>query len=246
MSEVQTLLVVWQNKKSRLFYHIGNLSHYNGNYEFTYTLTGLRKLNDALNNGYMLHPAFPFQQKVYRSTELFSAFDRRLPSSDRADFIKVLHDLGLNQHSSKMDILKETRGRLASDSYSFEQPLKVDVDNKLRTSFFVHGMRHQNLPDNWADRLAYNTRLELINEPTNLHDPYAVAIYTQGGQQLGYVPAFYSKAIFALIQDGAQLSANVSYINELSTPHWWLKLNFESTIPSLEKKESEELNLIMQ
>lgn len=37
MSKVKTLLVVWQDKNSRFYYHIGTLSYYNGFYEFTYT-----------------------------------------------------------------------------------------------------------------------------------------------------------------------------------------------------------------
>ncbi|USK58143.1 hypothetical protein [Peribacillus asahii] len=101
MSKVHTLLVVWQNKKSRLYYHIGILSHYNDHYEFSYTDSGQRKLKDALNNNYMLHPAFPFRDKVYHSKKLFPAFDRRLPSVNRSDFKAILADLGLDENSYK-------------------------------------------------------------------------------------------------------------------------------------------------
>lgn len=37
MSDTQTLFVVWQDEDSRLYYHVGTLSYYNGYYEFTYT-----------------------------------------------------------------------------------------------------------------------------------------------------------------------------------------------------------------
>jgi hypothetical protein len=151
MSDVKTLLVVWQNKKNRLYYHIGTLSYYNDQYEFVYTYSdkGERKLRDALKNGYMYHPVFPQPDKTYRSKTLFPAFDRRLPSVDRSDFQAILSDLGLNENATKMDLLQQTRGRLASDSYSFEQPLCVEEDRKLYSSFFVHGMRHRNLPEQW-------------------------------------------------------------------------------------------------
>ena len=151
MSNVHTLLVVWQNKNNSLYYHIGTLSHYNDQYEFVYTHSGLggRKLGDAIENGYMYHPSFPKPDKVYRSKTLFPAFDRRLPSTDRSDFKAILSDLGLDENSTKMELLQQTRGRLANDTYSFEQPLRREKDGKLHSSFFVHGMRHRNLPDQW-------------------------------------------------------------------------------------------------
>lgn len=128
MSKVQTLLAVWQDEISRLYYHIGTLSHFDNHYEFVYTstLAGQRKLGDAIERGYMIHPAFPETDKVYRSKTLFPAFNRRIPSSDRSDFHAILADLVLNESSSKMDILRATRGRLASDTYLFEQPLRVE------------------------------------------------------------------------------------------------------------------------
>ncbi|MCQ6282364.1 HIRAN domain-containing protein [Bacillus sp. EB600] len=246
MSKVHTLLVVWQNKKSRLFYHIGTLSHFDGNYEFSYTNTGQRKLKDALDNDYMLHPAFPIADKVYRSKHLFPAFDRRLPSIDRADFKAILVDLGLDENSSKMDLLQQTRGRLASDTYSFEQPLRLEEDGKLHSSFFVHGMRHRNLPEGWHRWLAINSPLKLVQEPTNPADPNAVGIFTLGGIHLGYVPTFYSKAIFSLLEREVEPLVRVSYINEKSSPHWWLKVDFECEIPSIQGTTADELIPVMQ
>src|SRR5690625_6972754 len=79
MSDIRTLLVVWQDEESRLYYHVGTLSNYDDYYEFTYTSSqpGLRKLGDALKAGYMIHPAFPKTDKVYRSKALFPALDRK-------------------------------------------------------------------------------------------------------------------------------------------------------------------------
>lgn len=215
MSKVKTLLVVWQDENSRLYYHIGTLSHYDDHYEFVYTTTqlGQRKLGDALEHSYMIHPAFPETDKVYRSKTLFPAFDRRIPSSDRSDFLAILADLGLNEGADKMDILRATRGRLAADTYSFEQPLRREKDGKLHSSFFIHGMRHQNLPDDWASWITEYSPLKLIQEPTNDYDPNAVIIYTTGGIKLGYIPNFYSQAIFTLMANGASPLVRVSYLN---------------------------------
>lgn len=242
MNNVQTLLVVWQDEKSRSYYHIGTLSYYNGLYEFVYTpKDGKKKLGGALKNGYMIHPAFPDTTKTYRSKRLFPAFDRRIPSSDRKDYVEILANLGLTKNASKMDILRATRGRLASDTYSFEQPLRLDENKVLRSSFFVHGMRHQNLPSDWSTWIKEHNVLDLVQEPENEHDPYAVAIYTKRGERLGYIPAFYSNAVFSLIDNGLTPIVRVVYANEKSHPHWWIKVEFECNVPLEQELQTEEL-----
>ncbi|HWL26781.1 MAG TPA: HIRAN domain-containing protein [Ureibacillus sp.] len=135
---------------------------------------------------------------------------------------------------------------MASDTYSFEQPLRIEDDGKLHSSFFVHGMRHRNLPEEWPSWLVVNSPVKLVPEPTNNHDPNAVGIYTQEGNHLGYVPAFYSQAVFFLLEKGAIPLVRVIYINEKSTPHWWLKVDFECEIPSLQNTTVDELSPVMQ
>lgn len=242
MNNVQTLLVVWQDETSRSYYHIGTLSYYNGLYEFIYTSKdGKKKLGDALKNGYMIHPAFPDTDKTYQSKTLFPAFDRRIPSTDRKDYCEILADLGLNKNASKMDILRATRGRLASDAYSFEQPLRLDGNNMLGSSFFVHGMRYRNLPSEWSSWIKEHSVLNLVQEPENDHDPHAVAIYTKGGKHLGYIPAFYSTAVFSLIENRLTPIIRVVYVNEKSHPHWWIQVEFECEISLEQKGQLEEL-----
>lgn len=234
MKQVESLWVVWQSPQSGLFYHIGTLSHFEDVYEFRYVIEAENdhlKLNDALRNGYMLNPAFPDPQKVYKSKQLFGAFNRRLPSTNRADFLEILEDLGLGENCSKMELLEATRGRLANDTYSFERPLRVEGDEKVRTSFYIHGMRHRNLPNNWVNLIQVDSQVTLKRENDNEYDPNAVAIYSERGNHIGYVPAFYTKGISALIDNGATPIVKVISVNEDSTPHWWVKVSFESEIP---------------
>jgi hypothetical protein len=233
MSTIQSLWVVWQNPKNRLFYHIGTLSSFDNHYEFRYVSgdKGHLKLNDAIDNGYMLNPAFPDPDKVYKSDELFPAFNRRLPSSNRADFHEILLDLGLDKSCTKMELLQETRGRLANDTYSFEQPLKVRKDEKVHSSFYIHGMRHRNLPDEWPNWIQVGEKVILKREANHHVDPNAVAIYSKNGKHIGYVPGFYATGVAGLLDNGADPNVIVQSVNPDSTPHWWVKLNFESEIP---------------
>lgn len=242
MSNVETLLVVWQDEVSRSYYHIGTLSYSNGMYRFLYTsMDGKKELGEALKNGYMIHPAFPDTIKPYYSKKLFSAFDRRIPSPDRKDFHEILKDIGLNETASKMAILRATRGRLASDTYSFEQPLNLDDYNHLRSNFFIHGMRHQELPDDWSTWIKDQDSLELVQEPENEVDPFAVAVHSKNGKRIGYIPTFYSNDIFSLIENGLSPTIQVVYVNEKSHPHWWIQVAFDCEIPVQQHIATEEL-----
>lgn len=244
----QSLWVVWQNTKTRLNYHIGTLSFFNEQYEFSYTVngTGNQKVRDALKNGYMLHPSFPILEKCYVSNKLFAAFDRRLPSDIRSDFKHILDEFNLTEKYSKMELLEQTRGKLATDSYSFEKPLKVE-DDKLVTSFFVNGMRYQkDLPKNWAQIVRSTNKVYLQPEPENAIDSNAVAIYGGMGTKLGFVPRFYATAISALLNRGISPEIKVAYINENATPDWWLKIDFESNIDDISHDDLKKLDPLFE
>ncbi|MFP3122612.1 HIRAN domain-containing protein [Ectobacillus funiculus] len=226
------LWVVWQNKQTRAYYHIGTLTFNNGIYEFIYTWNekGTRKLNEALQNGYFLHPAFPQKEKTYQSNVLFAAFDRRIPSEDRVDYFSILDKLHLDKECSKMDLLQATHGRSANDTYSFEQPIEFE-NHEINLEFYIHGMRHMNLPLNWSQRIHVDSKLNLKQEPFNEHDSFAVAIYTEEGMKLGYVPAFYSMKISSLLNLEADYEVKVIIIDENSPEAWWVKVKCSCKLP---------------
>lgn len=130
-----------------------------------------------------------------------------------------------------MELLQETRGRLANDTYSFEQPLKVQKDEKVHSSFYIHGMRHRNLPDDWPNWVQVGEKVILKREANHPVDPNAVAIYSKNGKHLGYVPGFYATGVAGLLDNGGEPNVVVHSVNPDSTPHWWVKLNFECELP---------------
>lgn len=232
MEEVKSLLVLWKNKANSLYYHIGTL-YFNGEeYTFQYTFhhDGHRKVNEARRNGYRLHPAFPLLEATYTSNNLFSAFDRRIPSSDRVDFKEILFSLGLSEQADRMEILRETRGMLAGDSYSFEQPIRLSKNRHLSTSFYINGMRHRDLPENWALSLQKDKTVNFAVEEDNLEDPYAVKIETLDGIHLGYVPGVYAEAIKSLIKKNIPLKVIVKDIRTKAEPQWWVSLSIEADL----------------
>ncbi len=79
------------------------------------------------------------------------------------------------------------------------------------------------------------TALNLKYESNNKLDPCAVGVYTLTGTHIGYVPRFYSKVISSLLTDGIEPNAVITYVNEKSTPHWWVKLKYESEISGTQR-----------
>ncbi|MCC3356123.1 HIRAN domain-containing protein [Bacillus sp. REN16] len=227
MHSIKSLLVVWKSKEKNLYFHIGTLSYDGEKYIFEYThhSNSHRKVLDAVRNGYRIHPAFPDVHKKYIAASLFPAFDRRIPSSDRVDYKKVLKDLNLPFGADRMDILRETRGILSGDAYSFEEPLRVYENNQFETNFYINGMRHQDLPENWVSRLSVGSSLQAIPDYDNEFDPYAVKMETVEGIQLGYVPGVSAQAVKALVERGVQLSFYVKEIKSTLAPQWWVRVN---------------------
>ncbi|QMT17433.1 HIRAN domain-containing protein [Planococcus maritimus] len=247
MEKHKSLWLVWQNVDTRLFYHVATLSFFDSQYTFQYThqSEGPQKLKDALKNGYLPHPMFPDLEKEYKSKDLFGAFKRRLPSEIRADFPMILNDLHLTKDYSEMDLLERTRGKLGSDQYSFEKPLKV-VNGLLKTSFYINGMAYQNLPENWPDILKTNKKIKLQLEPDNPVDENAVAIYTDFGIKLGYVPRFYASGIAALLNNQMIPDLKINFVNEVGSSSWWVNIEFECELPPLNKDELTGLDPIFE
>lgn len=244
MSSINSLLVIWQNKTNLLYYHVGTLSFDGNYYTFTYTHheNSHRTVQEALQNGYHLHPSFPILEKEYKSENLFPTFDRRIPSLEREDFKEIITDLGLPAHPDRMDILKATRGILSGDTYSFEQPLRMK-NNVLQTHFYINGMRHRNLPGSWSSLIHVNEKLLLLPEPTNPKDSRAVRIETNSGLHLGYVPGFYAEAINSLIANKANITLTIREIRPDSSPQWWVSIEFSCDLSTLDTQIIKKANL---
>lgn len=243
----KTLWLVWQNVNTRLFYHVGTLSHYNNQYHFQYTYQSKRqyKVKDALKDGYILHPMFPDLKKEYISPILFGAFKRRLPSEIRVDFKEILEELKLSDSYTEMDLLERTRGKLASDEYSFEKPLLIE-NGILTTSFYISGMYYLKLPDNWVNTITIGENLILKPEPQNPVDNNAIAIYTENDLQLGYVPRFYTTSLSILLKNKLKPKVIVTYINALKSASWWIQVNLECEISLLDEVNFNKIDAIFQ
>lgn len=233
----KSLLFIWQDPKTHLYFHVGTLS-YDGNiykFEYTHQSKAERRVHDAIKHGYILHPIFPELEKEYASKKLFSTFARRIPSKNRIDYADVLKELSLPNDADKMDLLRATRGVSGKNPYSFDEPLRLIKENVLFNHFYINGMRHKNLPENWHTLIQIGEKLKLEPEPNNEFDANAVKILTQNNVHLGYVPGVYAKAINALLERGLTTEIIVTNINLDQAPQNWVKVSFKSI---LDQKDS--------
>ncbi|MCB2048552.1 MAG: HIRAN domain-containing protein [Novosphingobium sp.] len=101
-------------------------------------------------------------------------------------------------------------------------------------SLAVVGSRYPNADG--SDRLEEIARcaagepVELRPEPTNRHDPRAVAVFSIRGVQIGYLTAERCGRIGALIGEGRELRAVVQGSTEFGT---WLRIAFDGEEPVL-------------
>jgi hypothetical protein len=217
------LWLIWQNTETRQRYHIGNLSSLNGEYTFTYELSGKRRtLLEAMENGYRPHLAFRNIHKVYKSNRLFDAFARRLPDRRRPDFNDLLQTLGLTNDYTEMDLLRATGGRLATDPYEFVSPI-YRYDDHFDFDFYVAGWQYYE-GENALQELKAGEKVKFELDLENPEDNKAVVILaTQSGYKLGYVPAFYSGFMFDVIKNDGKFVAKVESVNFHAKPQ--LKAN---------------------
>ncbi|WP_010531759.1 HIRAN domain-containing protein [Lentibacillus jeotgali] len=213
-------------------------------YTFTYTnrIESNRNVLAAMRNGYHLHPTFPKLEKTYTAQLLFPAFNRRIPDTSRIGYHKILDEFALPSDADRMDVLRETRGALAWDPYTFEEPLRLNGSH-LRSNFYINGMRHMDVPGNWTDHVQVGDQLRVDLDSDNKVDPFAVSIKTQDGLQLGYVPGIYAQAVHALLHQEIDLALAVTQMHPNFSPQWWVRVELSAVIESLSRYEEDSSHL---
>ena len=73
-----------------------------------------------------------------------------------------------------------------------------------------------------ADRIAPGLRLTLRREPRNQYDRRAIAVLTEDGAKLGYVPRIDNPALAALMDSGHELSASVAGLGRRDPTQLWM------------------------
>lgn len=107
----------------------------------------------------------------------------------------ALESLQTTVDSSDFEILEKTGGKLATDNYEFVPVLDDCRNNPIEHEFYVAGWKYWNGPHLLPEELSPGTLLEIVPEPTNIYDKFALQVYSHKGVKIGYIHYFYSKLI---------------------------------------------------
>lgn len=93
--------------------------------------------------------------------------------------------------------------------------------------------------------------LRLRRDPANRHDPYAIAVHTPEGEQLGWLPRGDARRIAPLLDAGGQIRAELDGEATEATPGNWrlstrLSLLAEATPPSLGPAAAEQVAQLLR
>lgn len=204
------LFLIWKDPRSRRNYTIGRLTR-SDKYYFEYC----GEYKEALKAGWYYLSAFP-EVKVYESASLFAAFLARLPDPKRKGIDEILRKYDLSEYDG-YELLRKSTGRLPIDTYEFIDPIFPEEETVQR-NFYVVGIRHvSGCEGNDCEKMPVvklGDGLELIREPDNLSDKFAVRVLSSNGEMLGYVPRYYSESVATRLEKGMTYSCNVIEIHE--------------------------------
>lgn len=200
--------LIWKQPETRKRYKIGVLSYENNIYTFVYVNP---ELNSAMSVGFNYFPGFENINDTYISNELFANIETRLPNPRRADYLEILNLYNLEKDSTKIDILKATKGRLITDNYEF-----VPAFDNNKMEFDVAGTRYCVDILESKKLISIDDKLELEMDSNNKYDEYAIkVIFNKNGKRyhLGYVPRYYSQQLSELLKNNIEYSAMVQSLN---------------------------------
>jgi hypothetical protein len=214
---VKEIFLAWQDSRedSRRWYPVGRLVFDGTHYTFSYT----KGAEDARNAGF--EPIQPFSDifGIYQNKSLFPVFANRVLSPARKDFMQYVAWLNLPpDRQEPLVILGRSGGTKPTDTFQIFACPERDERGRYTLSFFVHGIRHIQGAIDAVNELNAGQELELVPEPDNKHDQWAVKVANRD-QVIGYCPRFINHDLHRLMSgDSGKVMARIERINDESAP----------------------------
>ncbi len=218
------LYLIWKSEKSRRQFIIGELSK-NEHFEFEYC----GEVEEAQKEGFTPLVSFSNLNETYCSKVLFQAFQSRLPDKRRKDMRNILEKYGLEEYEP-YQLLKRSGARLPIDNIFFVDPI-IDTEKPFKRRFFMAGVRHYiGCSGTECDKSMEITEGETVileQEPENAQDSKAVKVFNNKHEMLGYIPRYYSSAVFDLLVSDRDIKCTVIAVDKNKSCDECIKLEFE-------------------
>ena len=216
----KTLFLAWQDKRvSRQWYPIGRLDAdvAGEQYRFRYT-GGAKRAEREVSFSPLI--AFPYLDKDYISSKLFSSFSNRVMRPSRPDFKDYLKSLALAEESDPIDMMAVSGGRRVTDSYEVFPQIVKKLNGDFACRFFLHGGKHvSKSAQERLDSLIGDEELYLALELTNPLGERAVQIQSTDYHMIGWAPRYLAHDLsVALAGPQGSCRARVVQINPMPVP----------------------------
>jgi len=192
----KALFVAWRSTGAEPCWGpVARLESDDGLYVFYYT-RGARMLP-----GFQPFAEMDDLEQVYVSEDLFPLFANRLLSRSRPEYEAFLIWGGFdpNNPPDPISILGVTEGIRQTDSVEVFPCPSPDANGCYLNKFFLHGIRHMTGALERIAALQEDERVFLDPEPSNVHDPNAMAVWTRDhGHKIGYVPRYLASEVRGL------------------------------------------------
>lgn len=185
---MRKLFLTWQDKKSRKWFPIGQLTFDGKIYSFFYIKGALDAQAAA---GFQPLVSFPDFREVYESDELFPMFANRVMPSSRPEYQQTIEFLSLPQDShDSLAFLARSGGAKVTDNFEIFCYPKME-NGKFHLHFFAHGLRY--LPQCSIERISKmqrEDRLLLAHDFQNPFEPGALLLRTHDNLIVGFCPSY--------------------------------------------------------
>jgi hypothetical protein len=182
---------MWGEPKEGRPRRVGKLWKDSEGYAFAY----VPEVRLAQAEGFRLLPEFPEprdDQAPYRSRYLFATFAQRVPSPKRTDFDAIMASWRVANVDDPLEILAASGGVQMTDRIELAEH-RTD-DDELSVPLFIRVART-------------GMELQLVRERDNVEDEFATMLRAPDGQQIGYVPAQYSRIVARVLDAGHSVRA---------------------------------------
>lgn len=187
IAEFERLLLTWQPKSGGTRYVVGQIeTNPHSGYVFEY-LPELPDFSAAKDKGFVGFPAFDINTKVHEHNVL-DIFAKRLPPKSRGDFKAYLSSHRLPESfietNSMFSLLAYTGAKSPADGFCLVPDLFSAKSKTFDFLLEVAGTRYLDGLD--LEPVMIGDAVRLKPEPTNEHDPNAIAI-VHSSEKIGYV-----------------------------------------------------------
>lgn len=214
---MKKLFLTWQDKESRKWYPIGQLTFDGKVYRFFY-IKGAETAKTESNFQEIV--SFPDLHEIYESTELFPMFANRVMPSSRPEYKQTIEWLALPENSlDPLAFIARSGGTKVNDRFEMFCYPELAANKTYLLHFFAHGLRH--LPDCSIERISAlenGERLYLAQDFQNPHDENALELNTRNHHIVGYCPRYFLDDINEVINQKQYCEVRVERVNDSSSP----------------------------